>query len=66
MTIVAGDRLHPQSEAIYAVLEKLARQMKEAGYVPNTNFVLHDFEEELKEKKNELSGTLLMRYNNLV
>jgi pentatricopeptide repeat protein len=46
---VAGDRLHPQSEAIYAVLEKLARQMKEAGYVPDTNFVLHDVEEEQKE-----------------
>eukprot|EP01018_Ginkgo_biloba_P036700 Gb_40432 [translate_table: standard] len=44
-----GDRSHPQSEKIYATLENLAGQMKEAGYVPNTNFVLHDVEEELKE-----------------
>eukprot|EP01018_Ginkgo_biloba_P019525 Gb_02229 [translate_table: standard] len=44
-----GDRSHPQSEKIYAMLETLTGQIKEAGYVPNTNFVLHDVEEELKE-----------------
>eukprot|EP01018_Ginkgo_biloba_P038145 Gb_41325 [translate_table: standard] len=44
-----GDRSHPQSEKIYAMLENLAGQMKEAGYVPNMNFVLHDVEEEVKE-----------------
>eukprot|EP01018_Ginkgo_biloba_P018482 Gb_07217 [translate_table: standard] len=43
------DRSHPQSEKIYAILETLSGQMKEAGYVPNTNFVLHDVEEEVKE-----------------
>eukprot|EP01018_Ginkgo_biloba_P019102 Gb_39465 [translate_table: standard] len=44
-----GDRSHPQSEKIYATLDILAGQMEEAGYVPNTNFVLQDVEDELKE-----------------
>eukprot|EP01018_Ginkgo_biloba_P026598 Gb_12372 [translate_table: standard] len=46
---LVGDRSHPQSDQIYAMLETLAGQMKEAGYVPDTNFVLHDVEEEVKE-----------------
>eukprot|EP01018_Ginkgo_biloba_P029404 Gb_03474 [translate_table: standard] len=45
---LVGDRSHPQSDKIYATLETLGRQMEEAGYVPNTNFVLHDVEEEVK------------------
>eukprot|EP01018_Ginkgo_biloba_P037445 Gb_29869 [translate_table: standard] len=44
-----GDRSHPQSEHIYATLETLGRQIEAAGYVPSTNFVLHDVEEEVKE-----------------
>eukprot|EP01018_Ginkgo_biloba_P016412 Gb_25554 [translate_table: standard] len=44
-----GDRSHPQTEEIYATVEQLAGQMKEAGYVPDTNFVLHDVDEEQKE-----------------
>lgn len=39
---VVGDKSHPQSEKIYATLANLAGQMKEAGYVPDTTFVLHD------------------------
>ena len=31
------------------VLESLARQMKVAGYVPDTHFVLHDVLEEEKK-----------------
>eukprot|EP01018_Ginkgo_biloba_P012519 Gb_27057 [translate_table: standard] len=46
---LVGDRLHPESEKIYAMLATLAGQMEEAGYVPKTNFVLHDVEEEMKE-----------------
>eukprot|EP01018_Ginkgo_biloba_P019893 Gb_33697 [translate_table: standard] len=46
---LVGDRSHPQSEKIYATLETLAGLMKELGYVPDTNFVLHDVEEETKE-----------------
>lgn len=48
-TFRMGDKSHCQSELIYATLEDLAGQMKKAGYVPNTNFVLHDLEEEEKE-----------------
>eukprot|EP01018_Ginkgo_biloba_P009791 Gb_07727 [translate_table: standard] len=46
---LTGDRSHPQSQEIYAKLESLSGQMKETGYAPNTNFVLHDVEEEQKE-----------------
>eukprot|EP01018_Ginkgo_biloba_P035646 Gb_29801 [translate_table: standard] len=47
---VVNDKSHPQTEEIYATLEALAWQMKQAGYVPNTNFVLHDVEDEDKEQ----------------
>ncbi|XP_057872605.1 pentatricopeptide repeat-containing protein At4g02750-like [Cryptomeria japonica] len=40
-TFVAGDRSHPETERLYAALDSLFAQMKAAGYVPNTNFVLH-------------------------
>eukprot|EP01018_Ginkgo_biloba_P039899 Gb_02544 [translate_table: standard] len=46
---LVGDRSHAQTEKIYSTLESLDRKMKQAGYIPNTNFVLHDVEEELKE-----------------
>ena len=46
---VVGDRSHRQSEKIYAMLETLVGQMKEAGYVPNIDFALYDVEEEVKE-----------------
>lgn len=46
---LVGDRSHAQSEQIYSTLESLDRQMKQAGYVPDTKLVLHDVEEELKE-----------------
>nr|ADE77588.1 unknown [Picea sitchensis] len=48
-SFVVGDISHPQTEAIYAMLETLARQMEAVGYVPCTDFVLHDVEEEIKE-----------------
>eukprot|EP01018_Ginkgo_biloba_P002599 Gb_38503 [translate_table: standard] len=46
---LGGDNLHPQTEEIYAELERLSRKMKVAGYVPDTRFVLNDVEEEQKE-----------------
>eukprot|EP01018_Ginkgo_biloba_P008758 Gb_27491 [translate_table: standard] len=46
---VVGDKSHPQMKHIYAKLDSLSGQMKDAGYVPDTNFVLHDVEEEQKE-----------------
>eukprot|EP01018_Ginkgo_biloba_P026223 Gb_06185 [translate_table: standard] len=48
-TFLSGDRSPPQAKEIYALLESLAGQMKAAGYVPATNFVLLDVEEEEKE-----------------
>jgi len=48
-TFLVRDTTHSQSEKIYAMLETLYGQMKEAGYVPKTNLVLHDVEEEVKE-----------------
>eukprot|EP01018_Ginkgo_biloba_P014275 Gb_03221 [translate_table: standard] len=45
-----GDRSHPQTQDIYAKLEALSRQMKAAGYVPDTRFVLNNVEEKQKEE----------------
>ncbi|XP_059064955.1 pentatricopeptide repeat-containing protein At4g02750-like [Cryptomeria japonica] len=44
-----GDRSNPEREEIYATLERLATEMKLAGYIPDTNFALHDVEDEYKE-----------------
>ncbi|KAG7985721.1 hypothetical protein I3843_03G040900 [Carya illinoinensis] len=46
----AGDRSHPQSDGILSKLEELAAKMKRLGYVPLTDFALHDIEEEGKEE----------------
>ncbi|KAL2243160.1 pentatricopeptide repeat-containing protein At4g32450, mitochondrial [Sesamum indicum] len=46
----AGDRSHPDHERIYALLNGLKQQMKEVGYVPETKFVLHDVDQEVKEE----------------
>eukprot|EP01018_Ginkgo_biloba_P039040 Gb_26816 [translate_table: standard] len=48
-TFVVGDRSHPQTEKIYALLDNLTGQMKEAGYMPDRNFVLQDVEGGEKE-----------------
>jgi hypothetical protein len=48
-SFVVGDRSHPKTEKIYAKLESLIKQIVEVGYVPNTNIVLHDVEEEQKK-----------------
>eukprot|EP01018_Ginkgo_biloba_P030827 Gb_14948 [translate_table: standard] len=42
---LTGDKSHPQSQKIYAMLQSLAGQMEEAGYVADTSFVLWDVEE---------------------
>eukprot|EP01018_Ginkgo_biloba_P013193 Gb_32457 [translate_table: standard] len=49
-SFLAGDRSHPQLQKIYVKLDRLSRQMKAAGYVPDTRFVLHNVEEEQKER----------------
>lgn len=45
----AGDTSHPDNDKIYALLRGLRQQMKEAGYVAETKFVLHDIDHEGKE-----------------
>lgn len=49
-TFVAGDTSNPQTDLIYSELRKLMDRIQEAGYVPDLSFVLHDTEEETKEK----------------
>ncbi|XP_058097163.1 pentatricopeptide repeat-containing protein At3g24000, mitochondrial [Magnolia sinica] len=44
-----GDRTHPRAKQIYAKLEELLQMIKEAGYVADTTFVLHDTDDEQKE-----------------
>ncbi|KAI9380633.1 hypothetical protein POPTR_016G128900v4 [Populus trichocarpa] len=46
---LVGDTSHPLSEKIYAKLGELAKDLKAAGYVPTTDHVLFDIEEEEKE-----------------
>ncbi|XP_025818441.1 pentatricopeptide repeat-containing protein At5g16860 isoform X2 [Panicum hallii] len=48
-----GDRSHPLSPEIYALLERLIDRIKAMGYVPETDFALHDVDEE--EKNNLLA-----------
>ncbi|XP_058079616.1 putative pentatricopeptide repeat-containing protein At3g08820 [Magnolia sinica] len=46
---LVGDRSHPLSEKIYLKLDELAKELKGLGYVPTTETVLFDIEEEEKE-----------------
>lgn len=47
---VAGDNTHPQILEINLFLEEIAKVVKEEGYEPDTASVLHDIEEEEKER----------------
>ncbi|XP_020593900.1 pentatricopeptide repeat-containing protein At4g33170 [Phalaenopsis equestris] len=47
---VVDDRSHPEAAAIYDELEDLMQRIKDEGYVPDTEFVLLDVEEEEKER----------------
>ncbi|KAH9565179.1 hypothetical protein CY35_04G064300 [Sphagnum magellanicum] len=49
-SFVADDVSHPQTEEIYAELDELTRQIKEAGYVPDTYPLMHYFEEQQEEQ----------------
>ncbi|CAL9752232.1 unnamed protein product [Musa acuminata subsp. burmannicoides] len=48
--LLAGDKSHPQMSQISARLEKLSVEMKRLGYLPSTDFVLQDVEEQDKEQ----------------
>ncbi|KAL2485263.1 putative Pentatricopeptide repeat-containing protein [Abeliophyllum distichum] len=47
---IAGDKSHPDTEAIYSKLEELHRKMKDAGYMPQIRYALYDLELENKEE----------------
>ncbi|RAL50921.1 hypothetical protein DM860_005277 [Cuscuta australis] len=49
-TFGIGDGTHSLSEQIYDKLGELRIKLKEAGYVPDTSFALHDTDEEQKEQ----------------
>ncbi|XP_010928853.2 putative pentatricopeptide repeat-containing protein At3g13770, mitochondrial [Elaeis guineensis] len=49
-TFHSSDRSHPQKEAIDAKLKELCVKIKEAGYVPDLSCVLHDVDDEQKER----------------
>ncbi|KAL5556452.1 hypothetical protein UlMin_038688 [Ulmus minor] len=44
------DGTHPQKDAIYKMMEKIWKEIKKMGFIPNTESVLHDLDEELKEQ----------------
>ncbi|KAF8395722.1 hypothetical protein HHK36_019672 [Tetracentron sinense] len=48
-SFIVGDTSHPLMDAISAKMESLYSEIKEIGYVPDTNFVLQDVEENEKE-----------------
>lgn len=44
------DAIHPQKDAIYSVIAKIWEKIKKMGFIPDTQSVLHDLEEEVKEQ----------------
>ncbi|WJX20985.1 Pentatricopeptide repeat-containing protein [Trifolium repens] len=44
------DALHPQRDAIYKMMSKIWKEIKKMGFTPDTDCVLHDLEQEVKEK----------------
>ncbi|KAF9591138.1 hypothetical protein IFM89_002093 [Coptis chinensis] len=49
LSFVNGDKSQDHIEEVYATLKEFYGRLREVGYVPDTNFVLHDVEEEQKE-----------------
>lgn len=47
---VVDDRSHPQADIIYDKVEEMMKTIREDGYVPDTEFVLLDVEDEEKER----------------
>uniref|UniRef100_A0A7N0V578 DYW domain-containing protein n=1 Tax=Kalanchoe fedtschenkoi TaxID=63787 RepID=A0A7N0V578_KALFE len=44
-----GDKMHPRTEQIYAMIRELRQKMQRAGYKPKTDMVMHNIDEEEKE-----------------
>lgn len=48
-SFMSEDRRHPLTQEIYLKIDEVIRSIKEAGYVPDMNFALHDMDEKGKE-----------------
>lgn len=48
-TFMSEDRSHPMTTEIYLKIDEIIMLIKEAGYVPDVTFALHDMDEEGKE-----------------
>ena len=48
-SFVTGDKQHEQSKEIECTLQDLYTLLRTTGYVPDTEFVLHDIDEEQKQ-----------------
>ncbi|PKU84502.1 Pentatricopeptide repeat-containing protein [Dendrobium catenatum] len=48
VTFFVGERSHPESREIYALLGILIERIKALGYIPKTCFALHDVDDEEK------------------
>lgn len=44
------DGLHTQKDEIYKLMSKIWEEIKKMGFVPDTNSVLHDLDDELKQQ----------------
>ncbi|KAH6794632.1 Pentatricopeptide repeat superfamily protein [Perilla frutescens var. hirtella] len=49
-TFYAGDRSHPSKEEVLSKVRELSDRIKAAGYTPDLSSVLHDVDNEQKEK----------------
>ncbi|KAJ8772578.1 hypothetical protein K2173_027755 [Erythroxylum novogranatense] len=48
--LMAGDKSHPQMSQINVKLAELIMEMKRSGYIPHTDYVLQDVDEQDKEQ----------------
>lgn len=44
------DVIHPQKDEIYKLMDEIWEEIKKMGFIPDTQSVLHDLEEEVKEQ----------------
>lgn len=49
-SFIADDKSHPQTEEIYAELQRLTKEMKNAGYIFDTQSVIHELDEQEKQE----------------
>ncbi|XP_050237384.1 pentatricopeptide repeat-containing protein At4g14050, mitochondrial [Mercurialis annua] len=47
----AGETFHPMKDEIFGLLTELDGEMRRRGYIPDTSSVLHDMEEQEKERQ---------------